>query len=87
LCQKDNISGNRAAGQTLRDVIGMIINILDRIISKPDDVNARRLRLTHPVIEVRALVKKRLSNFVDHEMTGKVNNSSFFTATLGRHWF
>lgn len=38
--------------RTAREVIGMMINILERIIGRPDDSNARKIRLTHPAIQV-----------------------------------
>ena len=43
--------------QTLREALKTILGILERIISRPDDIAARRLRITHPVLKVNNLIR------------------------------
>lgn len=49
-CQPSNAANVQQ--RTVRDVLGMVISILERIIGRPDDSNARKIRLTHPAIQV-----------------------------------
>jgi hypothetical protein len=36
----------------VREALTTLRGILERIISRPDDIQARRLRVTHPVLKV-----------------------------------
>lgn len=38
--------------KTLKEALKTTLGILERIISRPDDIAARRLRITHPVLKV-----------------------------------
>lgn len=42
----------QAHSSVAKDALKTVLGILERIISRPDDIAARRLRITHPVLKV-----------------------------------
>lgn len=48
----DFVTQDPAQSRAGRDMLGIVADILDRIVNRPDDAACRKLRLTHPALMV-----------------------------------
>lgn len=49
---QEHVDSHIEQKKTIIDMLKMVLSILDAIISKPDNITLRKLRVTHPTLKV-----------------------------------